>query len=338
MFLSTTVSIFRNIFGLISFSILRVRVVLGLSRDQLLITWVAIELNLIMFVCCGVVAQLERAQAIKYFLVQRVSSAVFLWTILVSGACSWGASLILLRMLVKLGAAPFHNWFITFLERSPWCIFLVLVSVQKLLPFFVLRRQQWPTKLLVLIGIAFAVVGRLRSAKIKTLLGFSSVFGACWALSVLPRFDYIIGLLAGYLLALKVVVDTITGHLSPTIREAGLLVIQEELSFGSILGFLSLAGFPPMVGFFVKIWILEALLIMGSLMEIAFLLIRSIFILYLYIQIRLLSYGGKTFSPSLPTHSAFSRRRLVLVAISLLVIYVFIMGVPHRKFWVFRIY
>ena len=72
----------------------------------------------------------------KYFVIQRVGSAMFLISLLSislrEGPLS--ASLGLISLLLKLGAAPLHRWFIRLIGAREWSLLLVLTYPQKFLP------------------------------------------------------------------------------------------------------------------------------------------------------------------------------------------------------------
>ena len=84
---------------------------MALSRSHLIVSWVIMELNMLIFISIIAISQRNRREAFKYFIIQRVASRIFLVraflltkdiTALMSG------TIVVVCILVKLGAAPFH--------------------------------------------------------------------------------------------------------------------------------------------------------------------------------------------------------------------------------------
>merc|ERR1711915_939691 len=46
--------------------------------------------------------------------------------------------ILIIRIIIKLGAAPFHGWFISIIKRSSLWILFLLSTVQKLIPLLIL--------------------------------------------------------------------------------------------------------------------------------------------------------------------------------------------------------
>ena len=78
--------------------------------------WVALELNMFAFLGCLISSEQNRSEALrlKYFLVQALGSSIFLGSVMLS--CSFSVNifslLIFFSLLLKLGGAPIHGWFV----------------------------------------------------------------------------------------------------------------------------------------------------------------------------------------------------------------------------------
>jgi len=75
----------------------------------------------------------------KYFIVQSFASAVFIFSSCLSMIISpLIFFFVYLAILVKLGLAPFHSWFLNLIELSSLNILFLLSTVQKIIPLYIL--------------------------------------------------------------------------------------------------------------------------------------------------------------------------------------------------------
>lgn len=91
---------------------LLISVMLALSRGSRLMMWLALEMNILRFLpilVSGEISPLENSM--KYFLIQRVASILFIMAVLVMSFnyARFIEAGIVLALLIKLGAAPFHG-------------------------------------------------------------------------------------------------------------------------------------------------------------------------------------------------------------------------------------
>ena len=97
------------------------RLILGVRQVRLFGTWVRLELNMLIFVAAirGAKVRLETV-SIKYFIIQRIGSRVFLSGV-VLGALQASHSLLSIfvgfSLILKLGVAPLHGWFVRVLSQ-----------------------------------------------------------------------------------------------------------------------------------------------------------------------------------------------------------------------------
>ena len=150
----------------------------GLQGESLIFLWVIIEINLVGFILFSHRASSRGEFLFKYFIIQRIGSALLLLAVL-AGRARKRAELALgaIALLLKLGAAPLHSWFITLMIKREWGVLIALSYPQKFLPFFGLWGFLSGVRLWVGAAIFCRVVGRLGVLTVKSLLGYSSVFG-----------------------------------------------------------------------------------------------------------------------------------------------------------------
>lgn len=165
------------------FSTLLAGVLLRVSSDSWFGAWCGLELNLMSFI--PYVSTKESVYsseaALKYFLIQALgSSFIIMGAVELVFFVDFGC-LLLVALLLKLGAAPMHFWFPQVIGGLTWLQCVVLMTVQKVGPMFllsyVLVRE---SACLVVYGRAIlsAVVGALGGINqilLRKLLAFSSI-------------------------------------------------------------------------------------------------------------------------------------------------------------------
>lgn len=81
-------------------------------------------------------------------------------------------------ILIKLGLAPFHWWFVSVAPTLGWLNFLTICTVQKVLPLVFLARFYLDSAVVVcgVARVAIGLAGRVNTLALKGLLAYSSVF------------------------------------------------------------------------------------------------------------------------------------------------------------------
>jgi len=140
------------------------------------------ELNIIVFIPLlrggGTLYALENS--LKYFLIQRVASVWFLWTSALSTflAQGLGSFVGVLAIMIKLGMAPFHGWFISVVSNVSFGLIFSLSTLQKVIPLLVLRLLPLsPYEVGVFVGLTLATVLLLglSQVSVRKILAISSL-------------------------------------------------------------------------------------------------------------------------------------------------------------------
>ena len=215
----------------------------------------------------------------KYFIIQRCASIIFLFGVILCLFIS--NSFIFLKRIAlffKLGAAPFHGWFISILKRcSIWVLFL-LSTVQKILPLSIIVNIIVLPRLLIFITfftilvIFFRVPGRVTLNKV---LALSSIANLIW---LLFRVQISTKLILIFILIYSVLLIGII--FSTDIRSNSSFYQIERLdNFSKIMFifiFISLGSLPPLLGFLSKLLVLKRLILIIGLSVIVTLVFISL--------------------------------------------------------------
>ena len=198
--------------------------------------------------------------------------------------------ILVIRLLLKLGAAPCHYWFPSTITSIRWLNCLILCTWQKLGPLaliifpFIGANQLKP--LLVLVAATNAILGGLlgiNQSHIRTILAYSSITHIGWTIGGFLTNTTLIPIL--YFTMYSLIITPIFIMLNSWKSASPLQIPQiliNSLSISIIfsLTLLSLGGLPPLTGFIPKWmtiiilsdinWVLIILILLGRLINLYF--------------------------------------------------------------------
>jgi NADH-quinone oxidoreductase subunit N len=234
----------------------------------------------------GVKANLETVR-IKYFIIQRIGSSVFLSGV-VLGALQVTHNLLRvfigIRLVLKLGVAPLHGWFIRVLSQLSWEFLVLASTLQKVLPLYLFSLITFELLVYILVlSVAVRVVGSINLLETKKLLAYSSIFRAVWMLSCNSIFPVLAQYLGAYAVALGVLVGPLAVERRVNLNEV-LAKNNKSKTLICLIGFFSLGGSPPFLGFYAKILVAQVVLAGQQMVFLLYLVSSSVFLLYVYLR------------------------------------------------------
>nr|YP_010564493.1 NADH dehydrogenase subunit 2 [Pilumnopeus makianus]UZA47108.1 NADH dehydrogenase subunit 2 [Pilumnopeus makianus] len=294
-------------------------IILSISSSSWFGAWVGLELNMMSFI--PIISMKMNSylseSALKYFLIQALASTLIIMSSsLFLTFPTLSSMIILLSLLLKLGASPFHFWFPQVMEGLTWPQALVLMSIQKLAPMFLISYLTFSPLNLQLIltsAIMSAVMGALGGLnlmKLRKILAFSSINHMSWLLIAITINDYMWMM---YFIFYVMISSSIVVLFY--IMQAFTITQLLNSNFNSPiwkltipLNFLSLGGLPPFTGFLPK-WIMIQTMVMNHMFILLFLLLfTSLITLYFYLRLTipffLLLNTNLTFNMKYSPHSS----------------------------------
>ena len=274
--------------------------------------------------------------AMKYFILGALASGVLLYGMsllygltgslslaAVSGASAslkgdslplmLAISMIVVGLLFKLGAVPFHMWVPDVYDGSATSTTLYLSAVPKLAAFAILLRllstglegwiEVWEDMLVVaaLLSIALGNVVAIAQSSIKRMLAYSTISNMGFLL-----LGFFVGTQAGYSAAMVYAVI----YMVTTLAAFGVILALSRSGFESdrlddfrglnrrnpwlallmLIVMFSLAGIPPTAGFFAKLMVLQAALDAGFVAVVVTAVILAVVGAFYYLRIVKLMY------------------------------------------------
>lgn len=250
--------------------------------------WLCLEINILAFLpIISSETGVAFENTIKYFIIQSCASIIFLFGVIF---CLFIRNRFILikriAIFFKLGAAPFHGWFISILKRcSIWVLFL-LSTLQKLLPLLILVNIIIEPGLLIFIVLFRAIVIFVRvpgRVTLNKVLALSSVANLIWLLfGTQNSAKLILSFIFIYFILLTGIIFSINIR-----RNSSLYQIERLDNFSKVMFmfmFISLGSLPPLLGFLGKLLILKTIILTVRLPAIILLVFTSLIILYTYIS------------------------------------------------------
>ena len=283
--------------------LLLVSIIISIRFNSRFIIWLRLEINMLRFlpiISSGLNIELENS--VKYFLIQRWASIIFLISYFF---CSYFINsirtLLILSIFIKLGISPFHTWFISILKTCSLYILMLLSSLQKIIPLIILNNVFFFFRTFyfcIIITIIFLVIILSSVININKLLALSSLGNILW-------------LISSNLLSLKLMILFLTIYVFLLMGiylfynsfYYNLFIQINRINFFDkiiiVLLFISLGGMPPLLGFLRKFLILKIIFIYENLILFLIIIFSSLVLLYHYMS-RI--YFFITFIPSLKTN------------------------------------
>jgi NADH-quinone oxidoreductase subunit N len=275
--------------------------ILIISANDLLMLYLGLELQSLTFFILAAIkrnGEFSTEAGLKYFILGAVSSGLFLlgcaYTYLVTGhtgysalselslaglSSTFGAILILIALLWKVGAGPLHMWVPDVYEGSPSIITALFAIVPKISiigviirlitgPFIgVLSDIQSLLILSAILSLLAGCIGALNQSKLKRVLAYSAISHTGFLLAGISA-GSIEGLIATLIYnvlyifmsfnTFTIIVSLFPSSANYSSMIAGLSRHNLILALTLAIALLSLAGIPPLAGFISKYWVLIA--------------------------------------------------------------------------------
>lgn len=250
-------------------------------RNNWLIMWTGLEINIIAFLPLIIINKLNTPEAgIIYFLIQRLGSIILLFSVIIR----WKRNILTtFSIIIKIGAAPFHFWIILIIDKIRWINCILLITWQKIAPIIIIIHIK-PIIILALIRIIVGAIGGLNQTSVRKLIAFSSVNHIGWILSIseLKRFLFIKYLIIYSIITILLVLflnNKKIFHLNQITEKINNL---EKFNFSIII--LRIGGLPPFIGFINKWLVIIEIINKKIIFIIVIIIITSIITLFFYIR------------------------------------------------------
>jgi len=266
-----------------------ISIIISLRVSSNLLIWISLELNILRFLpVISSKENIEIENSIKYFLIQRWASVIFLIRFFFFYIINNNFSILInLRLFIKLGMRPFHSWFISILKTSSLNTLFILSTIQKIIPLIIIfniKVNNILTFTIILLTLIFILRLLPSTININKVLALSSINNIIWLIiRTLVSLKIILLFIVIYMYIILGVVIIYNFYRLNVFFQINSIVFLDK--FIILIVFISLGGMPPMLGFLRKIIILK-IIINNSLRIILIftIVISSLTLLYFYLS------------------------------------------------------
>nr|YP_009526866.1 NADH dehydrogenase subunit 2 [Panulirus argus]AYA51676.1 NADH dehydrogenase subunit 2 [Panulirus argus] len=268
---------------------------LAMTSNSWFLAWIGLELNLMSFIPLITTSKTELSceAALKYFLIQAVGSALIIFSapLLVSSEMFYSS--LLLALLMKLGAAPFHFWLPAIVDGMNWIQLIFLMTAQKAAPMFLIAlipNSSFFSQIIIVSALLSCLVGSiggLNQTSLRKILAFSSINHIGWMLTTITMSEssWLI-----YFIFYSIISSSICllFNNQQLFSLSQLIVDKTSLPYTNLLNsfsLLSLGGLPPFTGFIPKWIVIESLTSKNMMIPLLILIISSLITLYFYLRL-----------------------------------------------------
>ncbi|MFN8286526.1 MAG: NADH-quinone oxidoreductase subunit N [Chitinophagales bacterium] len=250
-----------------------------------------------------------------------------------------GSGMMLIGMLFKVSAAPFHFWAPDVYEGSPTLVTTLMASVAKIAAFAAFYRllnvslvlamptYAWVLSSITALTILVGNLSALNQDSFKRMLAFSGVSHAGYLmLGIISAYGNTDGAIFYYSLAYGLstiaafaVAIVVSNNLRSDKFEAfnGLGKRKPMLAAALTMAMLSMAGIPPFAGFFGKYYIFTEAIKNGHLWLTVFAVVNSIIGVYYYFKVILAMYTKEGNEPEFSINPSYAVVIGICVVLSL---------------------
>lgn len=252
-----------------------------------MILWFFIEIINFLFICLLNLSINKKKLIFFYFLIQILPSFLIIFRIIINNIISYHNFInffIISSLLIKLRLPPFHYWLPLISISIPWYSLFLLLSAQKLTPFYIFSLIRTNLIIIHIILLICAIIPPfiiIKSNNFKILLSYSSINQSRWII-LLIYIKNIIWLTYFIIYSIILLCIFLIIHTNKLSKSFTYFFIP-KLNILNIIYILNLARMPPFSFFIIKWYRIFFIIINTNLYIIIILIIiSSLIILYLY--------------------------------------------------------
>nr|YP_002971058.1 NADH dehydrogenase subunit 2 [Ilyocoris cimicoides]ACJ69508.1 NADH dehydrogenase subunit 2 [Ilyocoris cimicoides] len=282
---------------------------LVMSANNWMAMWMGLEINMIAFI--ALVSKNNNSSSSEsmmlYFLIQSLGSIVLLMMILMNSMMminstvmlSLVKNILMISLMLKLGAAPFHSWMPEIMEKMSWLNCAILLSWQKLAPLTVMSNIMEGSNLILIAAMMSTItgaIGGINQTSTRKIMAFSSISHMGWMMASM-KFENEMWMLYLIVYSMITVTTSIMFNYYSTYHINQIPMnyksVMEKIMYSTM--FMSLGGLPPFIGFMPKWIIIQSMMEKELYLTITVLMLTTLITLFYYLRmistLILLSYS-----------------------------------------------
>nr|UZF66139.1 NADH dehydrogenase subunit 2 [Neodiprion qinghaiicus] len=271
-----------------------------ISSSSWLGVWLGMEMNLLFFVPLlmnNMKMSKYTNSSMIYYIIQVGSSSMLLMFILMMKInlilMDINVLIILLQisLIFKLGASPFHWWFMKVMNSISWKNLFILSTLQKIGPLFLLINMNVSFLIyfsMLLSGLIGSFLG-FNQISLKLIMSYSSLNHMSWMFMSLMIDFYILLIYLMIYFFNNLVICMFFYYLNFNYLNQVYMFnnMSYFMKFLMMMMFLSMAGIPPMIGFLPKFFVFVLMIKNLFYIECLIFIIYTLVVLFYYMNLML---------------------------------------------------
>nr|YP_010994957.1 NADH dehydrogenase subunit 2 [Cletus schmidti]WOZ13965.1 NADH dehydrogenase subunit 2 [Cletus schmidti] len=269
-----------------------------LSSGNWLGMWMGLEMNLMSFI--PFISKNKNKKSSKammiYFLTQSIGSIVLLFSIMINSLLfmlpddinELTKILMMISIMIKTGAAPFHLWLPEMMASLNWLECMMLMTWQKIAPLTIMNNilpNNWFLYMVVLLSAIVGGIGGLNQTSLRKILAYSSINHLGWMMIFMSMnnswYKYLI------IYSMLIIMMCIMLYMKNTYFINQMISNSYSMTekFTCITLFLSIGGLPPFLGFLPKWMVIQSMINSELYLMMVLMLLFSLITLFYYLRI-----------------------------------------------------
>nr|AUW38589.1 NADH dehydrogenase subunit 2 [Lamprocoris roylii] len=244
--------------------------ILTASSSNWISMWMGLEINMMGFIPLMSNKNKSTSEAMMiYLLTQSISSMILMFSISMLNLTmnEMFYNLIMISLLIKLGAAPFHMWLPEMLSKLNWMTNMMLMTWQKIAPMLMMNNlivNNMMLYLTTMMSVIVGSIGGLNQMSLRKIMGYSSINHLGWMISLTKTKNNWIMYLMIYSIIVMSLCWLFNQYNTMHINQMNNLNMTMTEKLNYIILMMSLGGLPPLLGFLPK-WIVIQTMINNNL-------------------------------------------------------------------------
>nr|YP_009630475.1 NADH dehydrogenase subunit 2 [Erthesina fullo]QBR54798.1 NADH dehydrogenase subunit 2 [Erthesina fullo]UAJ48732.1 NADH dehydrogenase subunit 2 [Erthesina fullo] len=245
------------------YMILIISTLITLSSYNWMGMWIGLEMNMMSFMplILNKANKSSSEAAMIYFLIQSVMSMIMFMMIIIEHI-NYNLSkelinlVMMMSILTKLGAAPFHYWMPTIMAKMEWNKIILLMTWQKLAPMMMISNMNnsMVINLSIISSVMVGSLGGINQSSLRKMMGYSSINHLGWMLAI----NKFVSLWMIYFIIYSVLTTLMCKYFMISkvyfLNQMSSLNMNNMEKVNLFIMMMSMGGLPPFMGFLPK-WI-----------------------------------------------------------------------------------
>nr|AUW38604.1 NADH dehydrogenase subunit 2 [Sphyrocoris obliquus] len=294
--------------------------ILTLSSNSWISMWMGLEINMMAFIPLMKNNDKSTPQAMMiYLLTQSISSMILMFSIVMKNLTlnEMFESLILISLLIKMGAAPFHMWLPEIVTKMSWGSTFTLLTWQKLAPLSMLNNMSFNNKVMygtILTSIIVGSIGGLNQMSMRKIMAYSSINHMGWMMSLSKVKSNWMSYIVIYSAMVSMLCLMFYKYNMIHINQINSLNMSNTEKVNYFIAMMSLGGLPPFLGFLPKWMVIQTFTESEMYMMMMIMVMFSLLSLYYYMR----TMTGMMMSNSMNTKWLMIKSDMLTVVIMLM--------------------